>query len=93
MKPTSANLLDCPLTPALIELLQVSVTHATTKTSELAAFLCKSPATINKQFEQICALLNIHSRFSAVLTALKKGWIVLDASLGSAGGENSSEFS
>ena len=66
------------LTPALLLLLQTSVSANTANADELADLLCLSPHTIQTEYKRICQLLKVHSRTAAILVALKHGWITLE---------------
>lgn len=68
---------DCPLKPALLELLQAGVNLDDTSTTALARALHRAPSTVRTQFQQIGEILGVHSRFGAVMRALKRGWITL----------------
>lgn len=68
---------DCPLKPALLELLQASVDLDDTSTTALARALRRAPSTVRTQFQQIEEMLGVHSRGGAVIYALKRGWITL----------------
>lgn len=70
----------CPLTPALVRLLQSCVDLCTADTKTLARYLRVSPKTINTEFQRICSLLNVPSRTAALLTALSEGWIAFSKS-------------
>ena len=67
----------CPLTPALLQLLQESVNLGTTDATVIAKILVKSPATVRTEFQQVCVLLNVHTRLAAILIALRHKWIWL----------------
>jgi len=77
---------SCTLSPALLELLQMSVWHSTTNTKVLAQRLYKSHSTIDTQFQHICSILQTHSRLGAVLIALCNNWIELNESHKARGG-------
>lgn len=65
----------CPLTEAQIQLLQTCVDRLTVNDHDLAAVLHVSPHTVHTHFKHILELLNVHSRFAAVLVAAKREWI------------------
>lgn len=69
----------CPLTPALLELLQASVSIRSVHSRALAARLFRSPNTIDTEFKRICEQLDVHSRTDAVLMALERGWVAFPA--------------
>ncbi len=69
---------ECPLTPALLHLLQTSVDASTTNAKRLAQLLCRSPATIRTEFQRICEVMEVDSRPAAWLVGLRAGWISLD---------------
>jgi DNA-binding NarL/FixJ family response regulator len=66
----------CPLTPALLEVLQTAVHLRTTHTGRLATALNRAPNTIRSEYYRICQILSTHSRSEAVLVALANGWII-----------------
>ena len=68
----------CPLSAALLRLLQVSVEMNSTETAALAETLSISPHTVRTEFQRIRQKLGVHSRSEAVLTALHVGWITLE---------------
>ena len=63
------------LTPALYALLETCLERKTTNTKTLAAYLCRSPATIRTQFQRILTFMNVHCRYEALRTAEEKGLI------------------
>ncbi len=65
----------CPLSPALVSLLQSCLDARSTHDKKLAERLCLSPETIHTEFKLIARCLNTHDRFEAVLLAWEKGWI------------------
>lgn len=67
----------CPLTPALVFLLQSCLDARSTHDKRLAERLCLSPETIHTEFKLIAQRLETHDRFEAVLLAWEKGWIGL----------------
>ena len=67
--------LQCPLSPALLELLQACAEHHTVRSAELAPLLCRSSETIRTEFKRIRERLNVHSREDAVAVAMICGWI------------------
>lgn len=67
---------DCPLTPALLRLLEACVILKTTNTQDLATHLYLSPATIRTEFQRILAVLNVHCRYAALIMAEEKGWLL-----------------
>lgn len=73
---TSRN--GCPLTPALKNLLETSLTLKTTNNRILAEHLCVSEETIKSGFRRIGQVLETHSRSEALLQALWSGWVRLE---------------
>lgn len=67
----------CPLTPALLELLQAAVLHGDTSDSLLAAALHRSPHTVKTEWKRVLAVLGVQSRSAALLVALRQGWVSL----------------
>jgi DNA-binding NarL/FixJ family response regulator len=67
----------CPLSPALLQLLQVCVSKRCCHDQALADYLHVSPHTIHTEFKLISRLLQTHDRFASVLVALQYGWITL----------------
>jgi len=67
----------CPLTPALLTLLQTSVNLQSTQDRVLAEWLHLSPLTVKSNFKRIHEALGVHSRDAALLTCLENGWIRL----------------
>jgi len=65
----------CPLSPALVFLLQSCFDARSTHDKKLAEHLCLSPATVHTEFKLIAQRLDTHDRFEAILIALEKGWI------------------
>ena len=65
----------CPLSPALIALLQLSFDLHDTSTKTLALALTIAPSTVDTQFQRILEKLGVRSREWAVLEALEHGWI------------------
>lgn len=66
----------CPLTPALVELLQTCVRHGSA-TGSLAMILHRAPSTVDTEFKRINQILGTHSRTDAVVYALRRGWVRL----------------
>lgn len=64
---------ECPLNPSLLKLLQSSVNLEDARTTALAQALHRAPNTIRTEFQQIGEILGVHSRFGAVMRALKRG--------------------
>ena len=75
MTPKDKN--ACPLSPALVHLLQACLDGRSTMDKPLARRLCLSPETIRTEFKRIGQALGTHDRFASVLLAWEKGWIVL----------------
>jgi len=67
----------CPLSPALVLLLQSCLDARTMHDKKLAERLFLSPETVHTEFKLIAKCLDTHDRFGAVLIALEKGWIRL----------------
>jgi DNA-binding NarL/FixJ family response regulator len=65
----------CPLTPALIELLQACLDTGTDDTGALAAILCRTSGTVRTDFKRTFVALGVHDRMEAMLKALDAGWI------------------
>ncbi len=63
------------LPPALSKLLETCIVIRTTNTKILAAYLCRSPATIRTQFQRIFVLMNVHCRYEALRKAEEQGWV------------------
>lgn len=75
MKPDPKT--ACPLSPALVLLLQSCLDARSTHDKRLAEHLCLSPETVHTEFKLIAQRLDTHDRFEAVLIALERGWITL----------------
>jgi len=69
----------CPLSPALVILLQSCVDVRSTHGKRLAEHLCLSPETVHTEFKLIAQHLDTHDRFEAILIALEKGWITFNS--------------
>jgi len=67
----------CPLSPALVRLLQSCLDCRSTHDKNLAEHLFLSPETMHTEFKLIAQCLDTHERFEAVMIALEKGWISL----------------
>ena len=67
----------CPLTPALVELLQTACDLNTVNQRRLADALVKSPRTIDTMFTRIREAMEVDSAPSAVFVALRRGWIAM----------------
>ncbi len=65
----------CPLTPALITLLEAAVLLRTTNNKSLSEYLSVSEEAVKSGFRRIGQLLDTHSRSEALLHALLSGWI------------------
>lgn len=65
----------CPLSPALVELLQACVDARCIRDKTLAERLCLSPQTVHTNFRRIADALATHDRFEAIIVAYEKGWI------------------
>lgn len=66
---------DCPLSGALLKLLQACTEAGSLHDKVLAELLCQSPETIHTNFKRINELLGTHERFAAVQQACREGWI------------------
>lgn len=66
---------DKRLTPALYTLLEACLEMKTTNTKVLAAYLCRSPATIRTEFQRILTFMEVHCRYEALRTAEENGLI------------------
>ena len=73
----SKTLEGCPLTPALLELLQTACDLNTLNQRCLAAALCKSPSTIDTMLTRIRETLEVGSATTALLISVRRGWITL----------------
>ena len=71
MKPKNT----CPLSPALIDLLQACVDARCIKDKMLAERLCLSPQTVHTNFRRVAEALGTHDRFEAIYIAYENGWI------------------
>ena len=67
----------CPLTPALVELLQTACDLNTVNQRRLADALVKSPRTIDTMFTRIREALAVDSATTALLISVRQGWIYL----------------
>lgn len=76
------NNIPCPLTPALLELLQVCVELESVNTEKLAEHLNLAPSSIASRFKRINVLMDAHSREEVLLKAIRLGWIQVRASPG-----------
>ena len=65
----------CPLSPALVLLLQSCLNSRSTCDKKLAERLFLSHETVHTEFRLIAQCLDTHDRFEAVMIALEKGWI------------------
>jgi hypothetical protein len=63
------------VTPALLDLLIMSVAIGSTSDSDLAAVLCRSPETIHTEWKRIRVAMGVRSRFEAVMVAISLGWV------------------
>lgn len=71
----------CPLSPALVLLLQACLNGRSTCDKKLAERLFLSPETVHTQFKLIGQCLDTHNRFESILIALEKGWVTLPFAL------------
>jgi hypothetical protein len=65
----------CPLSPALVGLLQACVDARCIRNQTLADHLCLSPDTVHTNFRRIAEALGTHDRFEAICMAYENGWI------------------
>jgi len=65
----------CPLTPALLALLQAAIDHETTDSEHLAEILCSTPKAIGTKWERAIATLGVHNRGGAIARVLRHGWV------------------
>ncbi len=65
----------CPLSPALLALLQACVDARCIRNKTLADRLCLSPDTVHTNFRRIAEALGTHDRFEAIYIAYEHGWI------------------
>jgi len=65
----------CPLSCALVGLLQTCVDAKCIKNKTLADLLCLSPDTVHTNFRRIAEALGTHDRFEAIYIAYENGWI------------------
>ncbi|HET6385127.1 MAG TPA: LuxR C-terminal-related transcriptional regulator [Armatimonadota bacterium] len=72
---------NCPLSPALLELLQAMVDHHTRETGALAEALNVSSHTVRTYFQRIFRTLGVHSRAEALLFAITHEWVALEPQL------------
>ena len=77
MKPKNT----CPLSPALISLLQACVDARCIRNQTLADHLCQSADTVHTNFRRIAGVLGTHDRFEAICMAYENGWIRFAPSL------------
>ncbi len=68
----------CPLTPALLEVLQACAHLCDVSTADIAARLYRSKNTIRTEFRRILKLVGVHSRTAALCLAFRQGWVTLD---------------
>lgn len=66
---------SCPLSPALVELLQKAADLNTVNQQHLAEALNKSPSTIDTMFTRIRESLGVKSSTTALLISVRQGWI------------------
>jgi DNA-binding NarL/FixJ family response regulator len=67
---------QCPLTPALLQLLEACITLKTTETKPLAMHLNRAPATVRTEFQRILTALDVHCRYAALKIAEDQGWLL-----------------
>ena len=65
----------CPLSPALVLLLQACIDARCIRNQTLADHLCQSPDTVHTNFRRIADALGTHDRFEAICMAHENGWI------------------
>lgn len=75
----------CPLSPSLRRLMLTSIAMGDTSDRALAECLCVSPATVHTEWRRILEVTSTHSRFAAVLHALRHGWLRMSEADGAAG--------
>ena len=68
---------NCPLTPALLRLLEMCVILKTTDAKILAAHLFVTPATVRTTFQRILNILDVNCRYAALCKAEEEGWLSL----------------
>lgn len=66
---------SCPLTPALLHLLEDTIALGTTNNKKLAEHRNCSEETIKSIFRRINALLSTRSRSEAVIKTITCGWV------------------
>gem|GEM_PF-550676 len=71
MDPNTA----CPLSPALVLLLQACIDARCIRSQTLADHLCQSLDTVHTNFRRIADALGTHDRFEAICMAYENGWI------------------
>jgi hypothetical protein len=69
---------DCPLTPALLRLLQDPVYLGITNNKELASARGCPEETIKSMFYRINTILGTHSRSEAILKAIAHKWVQIN---------------
>ena len=74
----TADSRSCPLTPAMIALMQLYVRAGTSDTATLARASGLSPETVETHFRNINRILGTYKRDQALLRTLKEGWITLN---------------
>lgn len=72
----------CPLSSAMVELLQTAADHSTVRDMELAERLLVTPNAVHTQFCRICSRLGVRNRAAAVLVAVQHGWVTLPKAAG-----------
>ena len=65
----------CPLSPALLRLLQAAADAGTTEAATLTDKLFVSKNTVRTAWQRILDTLDVHCRYAAVMVALQRGWI------------------
>ncbi|HXG23540.1 MAG TPA: hypothetical protein VNJ09_03210 [Chthonomonadales bacterium] len=65
----------CPLSSALLEILEACIRLNRLDTETLARTLHRSPHTIRTEFKRIFQALGVHSRHQAVMKAIENGLV------------------
>ena len=65
----------CPLTPALLRLLETCVVLKTTDAKIIAAHLFVTPTTVRTSFQRILNILDVNCRYAALRKAEEEGWL------------------
>ena len=79
METPTNDPLKCPLSPALITLLQTSLDIGSTSSRPLAAMLSISYHTVRTEFATILLLMKVRTRHAALMIAWRNGWIAAKA--------------